>query len=154
MMTISQEEREKRDTFAGVVIQLSVDMLSREGIELEGIEYDAEQFRIVLGDSFWNLENLYQEYEFCGDNEAKQSVIFKQIDLIKATLEPEDYSDFESVRERLFPSIRDRLLAVASIFDEPVSLSDGDDAVPKILHRPLAEHYVTMLAIDRETTMS
>lgn len=153
-MTISQEEREKRDNFAGVVIQLSVDMLSREGIELEGIEYDAEQFRIMLGDSFWNLENLYREYEFCGDNEAKQSIIFKQIDLIKATLEPEDYSDFESVRERLFPSIRDRLLAVASFFDEPVSLADGDDAVPKILHQQLAEHYVTMLAIDRETTMS
>ncbi len=132
----------------------SVMQFVKEELGIEEVEYDSEKFQIKSGDWFFFLGNAFQEYNACKSEEEKQAVLERYLRDIR--LSGEDEYKFEDVRTRLFPAVRDRQLIENTELDYAEKSSvEQLKALPQGFPRKvIAEHYVLLIAIDNEKSIS
>lgn len=132
----------------------SVLQFVKEHLGIDDVEYDSEKFQIKSENWFFFLGNAFHEFNACKSDEEKQDVLERYLsDLRVSRLEE---WKFEDVSTRLLPSVRDRLLI------ENTELEQADKttverltSLPQVFpRRVVGEHYISMVAIDNEKSIS
>ncbi len=117
------------------------------------VDYNAEKFQININDGCIYLGNAFDEFKACKSDEAKQEVLQR---FLSGMLSATRVFAFEEVRELLLPVVRDRMLAE----NQEIAASAATTVEElKQIHANLAgeivgEHYVSMLAVDSEDSIS
>lgn len=125
--------------------------LRRAG-EQRPIKYDADGFRLAIGDgdrrSYHNLGNYYDEY-CAAPRSGREGIVARIVETHRQLAAADLPKTFDQARARLRPRVRERFY----LESRRMELELQGVQAPRLPHRPLADHLMTSLVYDLPSSM-
>jgi hypothetical protein len=115
--------------------------------------YDQENFAISAGDGIWYLKNVFEEYGRLEPTDRQDYLERNVAAMIRPDFSVPEYADVE---KNLLPAVRDRMMIAQADLDfgQPPSLDALAKAPSVFPHTVIGEHFVSVVAIDTEQSVS